>query len=472
MRLMHMKVECRNLLGVLLCLLLTACASLPNVRYLRERHLVPKQEPTIVTVRGEMPDGKKQALLDGMEAQVGPTAILARHVAAEEAISGRPLIAGNKVVLLDDGPATMRAMMTAIGNAREHINLETYIFEADEVGHALADLLIRKKAAGVTVNLIYDGVGSIDTPGEFFDRLRKAGINLLEFNPLNPARAGGDWDINQRDHRKILVVDGRIAFTGGVNISKVYGKSSFLQGKRRQQEPPKDAKEAAWRDTHMQIEGPAVAEFQRMFLDTWKRKSTQPLPDINYFPPLKPQGNSLVRAIASTPDRPDYAVYKTYISAFAHADKYIHLTSAYFVPDRQVLDAMIDAARRGVDVRIIFPSFSDVGLMLHAGRSYYDELLAAGIRVYERKAAMLHAKTAVIDGVWSTIGSTNLDIRSFLHNDEVNAVVLGFEFADRMEALFQRDLRESEPIALDQWRQRGLRERVREWAVRLFEYWL
>ena len=265
---MRVNIERSKSLIALLCFLLTACASLPDVRYLRERHLRPQQEPTIVTVRGEMPDGKKQALLDNMEAQVGPTAILARHVAAEEAISGRPLIAGNKVVLLDDGPATMRAMLNAISNAREHINLETYIFEADEVGHALADLLIRKKAAGVAVNLIYDGVGSIDTPGEFFDRLRAAGINLLEFNPLNPARAESGWDINQRDHRKILVVDGRVAFTGGVNISKVYGKSSFLQGKRRQQEPPKDAKEAAWRDTHMQIEGPAGAGFKRLFLLT------------------------------------------------------------------------------------------------------------------------------------------------------------------------------------------------------------
>ncbi|HYD96305.1 MAG TPA: phospholipase D-like domain-containing protein [Noviherbaspirillum sp.] len=457
---------------VLAGLLLAACASLPDVHYLRERQFVPQQEPTIITVRGEMPDGKKQALLDGLAARVGPTDILARHIAAEEQISGRPLIAGNKVMLLDDGPATMRAMMAAIRGARDHVNLETYIFEADEVGLALADLLIQKKAAGVAVNLIYDSVGTLDAPSEFFERLRAAGINLLEFNPINPARAQGDWAINHRDHRKILVVDGRIAFTGGVNISKVYGKSSFLQGKRRQQEPPRDAKEAAWRDTHMQIEGPAVAEFQRLFLDTWQRKSGAALPDANYFPPLRQEGRSLVRAIGSTPERQDFSVYKTYISAFAHADRYIHLTTAYFVPDRQVVEAMIDAARRGVDVRIIFPSFTDVGLLLYAGRSYYDELLAAGIKVYERKSAMLHAKTAVIDGVWSTIGSTNLDMRSFLHNDEVNAVVLGVDFAERMEALFQRDLQESVAVTAEAWSRRGLRERLREWAVRLFEYWL
>lgn len=461
----------RRMLAMLAISAAAGCASLPDVRYLRERQFIPPGEPTIVTMHGALPDAKKQALLDRLEEKAGPTDILARHVAAEEAISGRPLVAGNKVVLLDDGPATIRAMLTAIESARDHINLETYIFEADEVGHNLADLLMRKKASGVAVNLIYDSVGSMDTPIAFFERMRAAGINVLEFNPINPARAYGEWDINQRDHRKILVVDGRIAFTGGVNISKVYGKSSFLQSKRRAP-PPRDAKEAAWRDTHMQIEGPVVAEFQRLFLDTWQRKTGRPLPDANFFPPLKPVGNALVRAIGSTPDNADFAVYKTYISAFAHADKYIHLTVAYFVPDRQVVQAMTDAARRGVDVRIIFPSFSDVGLMLHAGRSYYDELLAAGIKVYERKSAMLHAKTAVIDGVWSTIGSTNIDMRSFLHNDEINAVVLSAEFAERMEVLFQRDLRESVEITAEQWSKRGLRNRIREWAVRLFEYWL
>ncbi|WP_194722946.1 cardiolipin synthase [Noviherbaspirillum malthae] len=461
----------RNAAALLCMLVLAGCASLPDVRYLSNRHLVDKAEPTIVSANGELDGKRKQALLDGLAAKAGDTDVLSKHVAAEEEISGQPLVAGNKVTLLDDGPETMRAMMSAIRAARDHVNLETYIFEADEIGRQLADLLIAKQAAGVRVNLIYDSVGSLDTPREFFDRMRAAGIGVLEFNPVNPLEAKGDWDINQRDHRKLLVVDGRIAFTGGVNISKVYGKSSFLQS-RRNDPPPKDAADAAWRDTHMQIEGPVVADFQKMFLDTWQRKTGRAPQDAKYFPPLKTEGKSLVRAIASTPDHADFAVYKTYISAIAHADKYVHLTTAYFVPDRQIVDAMIDAARRGVDVRIIFPSFTDVGLLLYAGRSYYDELLKAGIRVYERKAAMLHAKTAVIDGVWSTIGSTNLDMRSFLHNDEINAVVLSAEFADRMEALFQRDLQESNEITLDNWRQRGLRERMREFGTRLLEYWL
>jgi len=179
-----------------------------------------------------------------------------------------------------------------------------------------------------------------------------------------------------------------------------------------------------------------------------------------------------VRAIGSTPEQNDYTIYKTYISALASADRYAHLTTAYFVPDRQVLQAMVDAARRGVDVKIIFPSLSDVDLVLYAGRSYYDTLLAAGIKVYERRSAILHAKTAVIDGVWSTIGSTNLDIRSFLHNDEINAVVLSVDFAQRMEDLFQRDLDESDEITAAQWQHRGFFERLREAAGRALAYWL
>jgi len=451
--------------------ILSGCATLPDVEYLRERELVPRGAPTIVSYRGELPEEKAQALLQRMQSRAGQTDILARHVAAEEAISGRPLVAGNKVTLLDDGPATMRAMMSAIRNARDHINLETYIYEADEVGQALGELLIQKSRAGVVVNLVYDSIGSRETPREFFDRLRSAGVAVHEYHPVNPLEAGPDWDINQRDHRKILVVDGRIAFTGGVNISEVYGKSSLIRS-RRNQPPPKDVKQAAWRDTHMQVEGPAVAEFQTLFLDTWKRKSGTAARDANYFPPLKAEGNALVRAIGSTPDKADYAVYKTYISALAHADKYAHLTTAYFVPDQQIVQALTDAARRGVDVRIIFPSFTDFRALLYASRSYYDELLAAGVKVYERRSAMLHAKTAVIDGVWSTIGSTNLDMRSFLHNDEINAVILSIDFAERMEALFQRDLRESVEITREQWSERGIRQRMREWAVRLFAYWL
>ncbi|HVL75877.1 MAG TPA: cardiolipin synthase [Noviherbaspirillum sp.] len=454
--------------AALLCALAGCATTLPDVTHLRER-LSGTPAPTIVTSGGEVPPKRREAMLDALAERVGPTDILAHHVAAEERIAGRPLVAGNKVALLDDGPATMRAMREAIAAASDHVNLETYIFDADEVGHELADLLIEKRRAGVVVNVIYDSVGALDTPREFFERMRAAGIAVLEYNPVNPLYARGRWEVNQRNHRKILVVDGQVAFTGGVNISKVYGKSSLSAGSG---EPPPDARDAAWRDTHMRIEGPVVADFQEKFLDAWLRQTGHLPPPANYFPPPRQAGNALVRAIGTTPDRGHHAVYKTYISAFVHADRYIHITTAYFVPDREVLQAITDAARRGVDVKIIFPSFSDVSLVLHAGRSFYDELLAAGVKIYERKGAMLHAKTAVIDGVWSTIGSTNLDMRSFLHNDEINAVILDADFARQMETLFQRDLRDSAEIREEEWKQRGLRVRMREWAVRLFSYWL
>lgn len=457
--------------AALALVMLAGCATLPDVEYLHDRDLVQQTPPTIVNNQGELPEEKADALLQRMRTKAGPTDILAKHVAAEETISGRPLVAGNKVTLLDDGPATMRAMMNAIRNARDHINLETYIYEADDVGRALGELLMQKSRAGVVVNLIYDSVGSREAPREFFDRLRSAGVAVLEYHPVNPLEAGPDWDINQRDHRKILVVDGRTAFTGGVNISEVYGKSSLIRS-RRSQPPPKDVKQAAWRDTHMQIDGPAVAEFQKLFLDTWQRKTGAAARTASYFPAIKAEGSALVRAIGSTPDKADHAVYKTYISALAHADQYAHLTTAYFVPDQHIVQALTDAARRGVDVRIIFPSFTDFSPLLYASRSYYDALLAAGVKVYERKSAMLHAKTAVIDGVWSTIGSTNLDMRSFLHNDEINAVILSIDFAERMEALFQHDMRESVEITAEQWSRRGFQQRWREWAVRLFAYWL
>ena len=363
-------------------------------------------------------------------------------------------------------------MRAAIRDAHDNINLETYIFEDDEVGRALADLLIRKQAAGVVVHLIYDSVGTLDTPRAYFDRLQAAGIEMLEYNPVNPLRAEGHWDLNQRDHRKLLVVDGRIAFTGGVNISKVYGKSSFPHYPHHHAARSGNPDQVAWRDTELSIEGPAVAEFQALFADTWRRRTGETLSGPRYFPKLEKKGDALVRAIGSNPERADFTVYKTYISAFTHADKYAHLTIAYFVPDRQVLQAMIDAAQRGVDVRIIFPSITDVNLALYAGRSFYGSLLRAGIHVYERRAALLHAKTAVIDGVWSTIGSTNLDIRSFLHNEEINAVVLDADFARKMEALFQRDLDASDEITLERWEQRGLWERLHEVAARALAYWL
>lgn len=397
------------------------------------------------------------------------TGILDRHLALEEAIVGSPPVVGNKVVLLQDGRATYEAMFRAIRQARDHIHLETYIIEDDEVGHKFADLLIDKQRQGVRVNLIYDSLGAINTPRAFFERLEAHGIRLVEFNPINPLAAKKEWLINNRDHRKLLIVDGRKAFLGGINISGVYSRGSFSKRKKA----PGPARTAdSWRDTHLQIEGPVVAEFQKLFLETWQKQKGEPLAGGNFFPRLKERGRDVVHAIGSTVDDPHSLIYMTLMSAILHAESHVYLTNAYFVPDPQLLKALKDAAQRGVDVRLILPSYTDFWVVFHAGRSHYTDLLRAGVRIYERRGAVLHSKTALIDGVWSCVGSTNLDWRSFLHNDEINAVVLGPEFARQMQEMFDADLAQSDAIELDQWQSRSLFVRAQEWFGRLWEYWL
>ena len=404
--------------------------------------------------------------MERLKRQAGPTDILDRHIALIQSIGGSPLVAGNHATLLVDGPATYAAMLEAIQNATDHINLETYIFEDDDVGYRFADLLLQKQSEGVQVNLIYDSVGCMNTPAAFFQRLREGGVQTLEFNPINPLKVDKERFLTHRDHRKILIVDGSVAFTGGVNISRVYSGSS------RSAEHRERKVEEAWRDTHVQIEGPVVAEFQKLFLDTWARGKGPELSKRNYFPELKRKGRDLVSVVGSTPGQENRITYIMYVSAFVYAERFIHLTNAYFVPDEQTVEALTNAARRGVDVKLILPGTSDEGTAFHAGRSYYTELLESGVKLYELRSSMLHSKTAVIDGVWSTVGSTNMDLWSFLRNDEVNAIILGQDFAEEMEMMFQTDLQQSREILLARWKKRPFKDRLREWFTRLFRHWL
>jgi cardiolipin synthase len=398
--------------------------------------------------------------------------VLQKHLAYEQAVNANsPLVLGNKLTLLQNGPATYEAMFAAIKEARDNINLETYIFDDDETGRTFSDLLLERQAAGVQVNVIHDSVGGIMTPASFFDRLRDGGVRVLEFNPVNPMKGHTAWRLNNRDHRRQLVIDGRIAFTGGVNISNTYSSApSTRRAKQQEHAAPNPA--IGWRDTHIRIEGPVVAEFQKLFMDTWARQKGEPLEARDYFPPLKASGNEIVRAIGSTPTEPQSLIYLTLMSAISHAELSVHLTIAYFAPDQQLLDALTDAAKRGVDVKLVLPSYSDSGAIFHLGRSYYTELLRGGVKIYERQGSVMHAKTACIDGVWSTIGSTNMDWRSFLHNDEITAVILGRDFAAQMEAMFAADLAESDAIALDRWRHRSLILRLKERSARIWAYWL
>jgi len=449
-----------------LCLLsLAACSSLPRI--------VPDMAPAATTptqvdnAQGPLSPARSRAVMEGLERGADDTNIFDRHLAIEQAVSDSPLLTGNRVRLLEDGPDTYRAMFTAILAARDHINMETYILEDDEVGRRFSAALIEKQHQGVQVNVIYDSVGTLGTPAEFFQRLRDSGIRTLEFNPVNPATAKAGWDVNQRDHRKLLIIDGQTVFLGGINISSVYSG-----GSSRGPSKASLGGELPWRDTDLQIDGPVVAEFQKLFLATWAAQKGEPLAPRDFFPPQRSAGNEVVRAIGSSPDDAFSPIYVTLLSAINSAETEVWLTNAYFVPDPQLLAALKAAAARGVDVRIVVPGSTDSALVFHAGRSYYDELLQSGVKIFERGDALMHAKTAVIDGVWSTVGSTNLDWRSFLHNQEVNAVVLGTEFGDRMRAAFMRDLAQSEQITLEEWRNRSIGVRLKERLARLWEYWL
>lgn len=446
--------------------LLGACASLPDVAAMSDK-LEPAATPSVKGKNGELNTARTKALL----AKRWPKGAidLKQQAALEEAATGVPLIDGNKVTLLFDGPQTMSEMLKAINGARNHINLETYIFDQDELGIQFADALIAKRQAGVTVNILYDSVGTIGVPAEFFDRMRQAGVNLLEYNPINPAKVkGDDWKVNNRDHRKVLIVDGKTAFTGGINISADYSKGSLFRSSGKQSKQKDDV---GWRDTHIKIEGPAVQTFQWLFVRQWATQDRTNLPEADYFPQPVIAGDKVVRVLASDPGG-QFEIFKAYSLAIQEAKKSIHLTSAYFVPDRQTIDALIAAARRGVDVKIVLPGVSDSGLVFHASHSLYDELLSNGIKIYHLKLAVLHAKTAVIDGTWSTVGSTNIDMRSFLHNSELNVVVLGAAFGSEMEKAFQEDMRDSKQITLADWRKRPLTDRMKEWAARIMNYWL
>ncbi|HZV62862.1 MAG TPA: phospholipase D-like domain-containing protein [Methylophilaceae bacterium] len=456
---------------------MTGCSSLPK--------MVPDMEVQARPVQVEGPRGplsvkQSQAIIKDLQKRnKGDTNIFDRHLALEEAIVGSPLIVGNKVTLLIDGPTTYKAMFNAIEKAKDHINLETYIFDPDEIGQKFADALISKQRSGVQVNIIFDSVGTLNTPAEFFQPMRDAGIKILEYNPVNPLKLRKGWDVNQRDHRKLLVIDGEIAFVGGINISGVYSSSSkrgssLSSGSSggKDDKDKKDAKDIPWRDTHIRMEGPVVSEFQKLFITTWQAQKGEPLALRNYLPKQTTKGEQAVRAIGSSPVEPYSQMYVTLISAINSAETSIYITNAYFVPDPQLKEALKSAAARGVDVKLILPGKTDSDLVWYASRSHYTDLLEDGIHIYERQDAMLHAKTAVIDGVWSTIGSTNLDWRSFLHNQELDAVVLGYDFGGQMMNMFAMDLEGSLEITLEQWKKRSLLDRMKEMGARLWARWL
>ena len=446
--------------------LLTGCSTLPV--FVPDLHGAVRPAVQLQGARGALSAAQSKAILDGLRSRGQDSDIFERHLALEEAIVGSPLTTGNEVQLLQDGPATYRSMLEAIATAADHINLETYILDDDEVGRQFAQALVDKQRQGVQVNLIRDSVGTLGSPAAFFERLMAEGVRVLEFNPVNPLVALADWQVNRRDHRKLLIVDGHTAFLGGINISSVYTGGSL----RRIPRAPERSTGPAWRDTDLRLRGPVVAELQKSFLAQWASQKAEPLAQRRFFPPLEARGRHVVRAIASSPDDEYSLIYATLLSAIDSAETSVQITNAYFVPDPQLLAALESAAARGVAVTLVLPSTTDSWLVFHAGRGFYERLLRAGVRIHERQGVILHAKTALIDGVWATVGSTNLDWRSFLHNHELNAVVLGAEFGRQVQAMFEQDLARSEAITLERWQRRTLDLRAKELFARLWAYWL
>jgi len=441
------------------------CATLPRVSEKIDAAPAAGEPRQIVSSKGLLSPEKSKIIMERLKQSVNPTDILKRYTTVIESVTESPLTKGNKVTLLIDGSATYAAMSEAIRCAKDNINLETFILEDDEIGKKFTDLLLQKQAEGVQVNIIYDSMGSFTTSESFFQHLRDRGIHVVEFNPISPLKGHLKWLMINPDHRKILIVDGKVAISGGINISNVY--SGKLSGRKKVK-----GEALPWRDTDVQIEGPAVAEFQKLFSETWSKQDGPKLSEPNYYTKMKEDGNTLVRVVGSTPGSDNRITFILYVVAITFAEHSIHLTNAYFVPDKQILKAFTDAAGRGVDVKIILPANTDSQLVLNAARHNYSELLKEGVKIYERRNVVLHAKTAVIDGVWSTVGSTNLDSLSLLSDDEVNAVILSREFAVEMENMFAGDLAQSDEIQCDKWVERPLLRKIKESLAHLFSRWL
>ena len=419
----------------------------------------------IVADDGELM-GSMRAPIDVGLAKMHADAALDRHRVIFEAVSQVTTQGGHDAHILVDGPAAWDAIFTALRSAREHIHIESYIFEELDFSVRLSDLLIERQRAGVAVRVIYDSFGSLATPRAFLDRLHANGVALCEFNPINPLRARL-WRPNHRDHRKIVVVDGRVAFTGGINFHSVYRSGSAMRASAS-----KSAHEEGWRDTHVELRGAAVDELQQLFLGNWKKQACSDIGPPEARSEITDTGPHQVAIIGSSPDGMPSRMYLLLAAAITYSRESVWLTSAYFAPDENTINALKAAAKRGVDVRLLLPGITDSDAALRAGQSHYSDLLAAGVRIFERHDALLHAKTAVIDGVWATIGSSNLDWRSFCQNDEVNAIFLGLEFGQQMRAVFETDLVMASEIKLDQWQQRPQGARAKEWLARQFDRFL
>jgi cardiolipin synthase len=457
------------------------CSTVPDVdEEIAQATSTTSTRPLILGADGTLDIAQANRTLGNLATDSSADALLDRHLAVEQAVAGTPLTSGNATKLLRDGDGTFAAVFEAIAEARHHINLEYYTLEDVEFsGRKLSELLLEKRRAGVAVNIIYDSYGSIDTPEKFFEKLKSAGVNLLAFHPVNPLEAVAEgYSPNDRNHRKIMIVDGRIAIVGGVNLATYYQSKTPGDDSRSgeeiaesEQAPKKDDPED-WRDLSVRIEGPAVAQLQGLFLGHWQSEGGPPLDQTTFYPKLKTAGDQIIRIIGSSPQQDFSRYYVTLISAIRSAEQRIWLTNAYFVPTFEEKQALIAAAERGVDVRLMLPAVSDASQAVAVARSHYGDLLKAGARIFEIDHVILHSKAVTIDGVWSAIGSSNFDHRSVLFNDEVEAIVLGRKTARELEKVFEEDKAGAKEITLEEWKKRPITDRMTDFFQRSLQYLL
>jgi cardiolipin synthase len=367
-------------------------------------------------------------------------------------VEGFPLTTGNDIEIFNDTNVTLRRIEEAIMAARHSIHLEYYIWQPDKTGMRVRDLLIDKIREGVKVRFLYDGIGSLRLTKRFLKPLTRGGAVAAPFVPGRDFRER--WSINLRSHRKIVVVDGAVGFTGGMNIGDEYlGRNKLL---------------GYWRDTHLMLRGPTVHQLQQVFAEDWYYATGEELSGEGVFPAPRTEGDSMAQMISSGPDGDLREFHAVMFSAINEARHQVLLATSYFVPTEPLMMALATASARGVRVRLLLPSKSDHRMVVLAGRSYYDELLDAGVEIHEYRRGILHSKTMTVDGCWSLVGTANFDPRSLLLNFEVGVAMFDSDLAAVLETHFETDLEHARTIRKDEWARRPVRSIFAENVCRLF----
>ena len=359
---------------------------------------------------------------------------------------GPSVIDGNQVVAFNNGVEIFPAMLEAIRGARVSITFETYVYWSGDVGEQFAKAFAERARAGVPVHVTIDWVGSIKMDQSLLDLMEDAGVEVERYRPLHWYNLGR---MNNRTHRKLLVVDGRVGFTGGVGIADEWSGDA--------QDPDH------WRDIHFRIEGPVVAQIQAAFNDNWIKTTGEVLNGPDYFPPLEPAGDMKAHLFIASPAGGSESMHLMYLMAIAAAEHSIDLAASYFVPDPLVMGALLQARKRGVRIRVVLPGpYIDSSLVRVTSKADWGPLLRAGVEIHEFQPTMFHNKLLIIDDEMVSLGSTNFDIRSFRLNDEASLNVYDRDFARQMTAVFEQDLERAEPYTYEQWLSRPWRERIAE----------